>query len=138
MAEDELFIYTALKKCNKISFVEKPLYCYRQNSGSVMHKGNKNLYDMVKVAQIIKDDVGYELKPYAEYLLTTNAIYTYCRLYETQCSDETLKCKDIVKKYRRKMLLSKSTPIKLRIPCVLSYISFKVMAKVFFIYKKFQ
>ena len=134
VAEDELFVYTALKKCSKIAFVDKQLYCYRQNSESVMHKGKKKLYDMVKVAEIIRDDVEDELKPYAECLIATNAIYTYCRLCETECSDEVTRCKELIKKYRGKIMKYKFAPNKLKISCALSCVSFKVMAKTFFVY----
>lgn len=82
-SQDKVFILRCLEKVNKFQFIDKPIYCYRQNADSVCYRYSENadinrkkLADiLIPISHRMDDEIG-QIKGYSkgEY----NVIYQDC------------------------------------------------------------
>jgi glycosyltransferase involved in cell wall biosynthesis len=82
IAEDKLFVFEALVSCERIAFLDRPLYYYHQRNDSVMNASfdEKNMDDKLVVDNIY---IGLSIiYPHLERMLYKEKMATYCRIIQ--------------------------------------------------------
>ena len=133
VAEDLFFNYQYLKSCKNISTSSDVIYGYRENSSSLT-KANFKLSRMdglkalseVAAQEKFSEAACIRLFMEAYYIIEILDKYGQLKKHPKQVKE----CKDIVRKYRRKVLFSKISPKKQRIIAFFSFASPILPAKI--------
>ena len=134
-AEDLLFNWAYVKECTKMVIVPMALYYWRINTESITH--NKDLDRQIMLANSwlkiagelsILTDKGYNINDNVleQYLFGMGAYWAHNALWnvvgkrkEALYPEFVKQTRNTVKKYFRKLILSKETAWKVRIPAIL-------------------
>lgn len=139
VAEDFLFNYNYLKQCKKISLSTSALYGYRRNENSLTKsKFKESRMDGLTVIKQIAEKENYSneaiirLFMEAYFILESLDHYKQFKDYPEQATE----CKQIIKKYRKKVLFLKTSPKRQRSIALMAVFNPLLPAKVINFLKK--
>ncbi len=130
--EDIATTYKVFLKAEKIIFINKNLYYYRQRSNSIMGSDfNIKEMDYIENAKTMIKDVS-EINPKIEKAAITRFVSANFAIYRKIPDDkrfykEVIMIKENLKKYRKTVLFDKRSRIKNKLAIIISYINLKMI-----------
>jgi len=88
--EDLASIPLWLAKADKVSYLNKPLYYYRQREGSISHSANEKIFDIFIALKNVKDGLNVDAKELESLYLNDGLLMTYIRIKEIDDKDMRL------------------------------------------------
>ena len=118
VAEDLLFNYNYIKKCKKIRVSKCVLYGYRRNQESLTKTSFRpsRMDGLVALQKITKEENYSEMsitRLFMEAYFIIESINRHKQ--EAEYPDQLTECKQIIEKYRKRVLFSKASPTKQRL-----------------------
>lgn len=122
-------------KAEKVAFVNKPMYFYRQNDESVMHTTSiEKYYDMIISAEKIYEkaiSIDPKLKKAAKHYLIEMSMIVLMKLqYEKNEKDKLAYVKQTIKRHRSSVIFDNKARPKIRISCIVSLLGFHTLCKI--------
>ena len=128
-AEDAWFVFDSLKAANKVTFIDEPLYIYRQVSTSTMHTIQSDRYERSKAFRnkLFDSNSNFEIiidndEFYYEFIYEA---VMYCRSMAQQGKFEEINKVLDDPFFKESCKYKKYLPIHLKLLCVLERLNFK-------------
>lgn len=140
VAEDLLFNYEIISMCDKIGYINYKSYHYVQHYDSVIHMPltTKKIRSLKVFEDILcsNNDKDIQDAIINKYVSTC---FNFLSLPLKDVTNQEVKCiLSIIKRYRKRVLKSPITIPKVRVACILSYISFNLVNSILLLQKKIK
>lgn len=133
--EDMNIFYKIIEKCNKITYINFPVYFYRTTEGSIINTWKPKRLDVLKVTENIENYISERypaLSPAAkDRRLSANFnMFALCSIHGDHINAS--KCWEYIKHNRKRSLYNPNVRLKNKTGIILSYLGkqiFKLVAK---------
>ncbi|MEY8735985.1 hypothetical protein AB9M75_01750 [Lactobacillus sp. AN1001] len=139
-SEDSATMYKIYGKDVKVVYTGKPLVKYRLRVNSDVRSFNSkklimlDIYDDI-VDYVFKRDFPLKVQNAAIAKAVSSNFHIFCQLPDDNKEVED-RIKKFIKKYRKRVLFDKDALLKRRVACMLSYVDFELVRKIFNFNKK--
>ena len=136
--EDNLFVVEFFLKCqNSIAYIKGfPLYQYLRHSNSIsLNLSDRNFLDSLEIAETIlreTDLCTYDIRESAVNYAVNTAFFAYLQTGNEKSSNLVRRSAlIIIKRFRKNVLFSKTSLLKAKVACLISFFSMRALKVVY-------